>query len=181
MRVRAEHSVLVIIDLQEKLVPAVKESASTLHNASLLLTAARICQVPSLISEQYPEGLGKTVATITEAAGDSPVFSKLHFSCMEDTSFRSAFTQLGRNQAVLAGSESHVCVAQTAASLIELGYEVFFVADATASRALNSKITAQMRMSAAGAQIVTTEMVVFEWLGKAGTPEFKSLLPLIKQ
>ncbi len=181
MLVRAEHSVLVIIDLQEKLLPAVKESARTLQNASLLLTAANTCQVPVLISEQYPEGLGKTAPEITDVAGDAPVFSKVHFSCMKDVHFRHAFEQLGRKQAVLAGMESHVCVAQTAASLIELGYEVFFVADATASRSVDSKLIAQMRLSAAGAQIVNTEMVVFEWLGKADTPEFKSLLPLIKR
>ena len=152
-----------------------------MQNASLLLTAANTCQVPVLISEQYPEGLGKTAPEITDAANNAPVFSKVHFSCMEDARFRSAFEKLGRQQAVLAGMESHVCVAQTAASLIELGYEVFFVADATASRSLESKIIAQMRLSAAGAQIVNTEMVVFEWLNKADTPEFKSLLPLIKR
>ncbi len=180
MLVRAEHSVLIIIDLQEKLLPAVKESATTLQNASLLLTAAQACRVPVMISEQYPEGLGKTATVIADAAGDAPVFSKVHFSCMKDARFREAFVQLDRKQAVLAGTESHVCVAQTAVSLIELGYEVFFVADATTSRSLESKSIAQMRLSAAGAQIVNTEMVVFEWLGKADTPEFKSLLPLIK-
>ncbi len=180
MLVRAEHSVLVIIDLQEKLLPAVKESARTLQNAGLLLAAANTCQIPVLISEQYPEGLGRTAPEISDAAGDAPVFSKVHFSCMKDGIFRNAFEQLGRKQAILAGMESHVCVAQTAASLIELGYEVFFVADATASRSLDSKIIAQLRLSAAGAQIVNTEMVVFEWLEKADTPAFKSLLPLIK-
>lgn len=181
MLVRAEHSVLVIIDLQEKLLPAVAESAMTLQNASLLLSAANTCRVPVLISEQYPEGLGKTAAVITDAAGQAPVYSKVHFSCMKNARFRDAFVQLDRQQAVLAGMESHVCVAQTAASLIELGYEVFFVADATSSRSLDNKIIAQMRLSAAGAQIVTTEMVVFEWLEKADTSEFKSLLPLIKR
>lgn len=152
----------------------------TLQNASLLLRAARACQVPVMISEQYPEGLGKTSAIIAEAAGDAPVFSKVHFSCMRDTRFQEAFVQLDRRQVVLAGTESHVCVAQTAASLIELGYDVFFVADATTSRSPDSKSIALMRLSAAGAQIVNTEMVVFEWLDKADTPAFKSLLPLIK-
>ena len=105
----------------------------------------------------------------------------MHFSCMEDEGFSNAFKSLGRKQAVLAGMEAHICVVQSAASLIEEGYEVFVVSDATASRSAESENACLQRLSASGVGVVTTEMVVFEWLGKAGTPTFKKLLPLIKQ
>ncbi len=180
MLIRATDSVLVVIDIQEKLVPAMQAPARTLKNTTLLLTAAQACHVPALITEQYPEGLGATMPQIISASGSSRVFEKIHFSCMEDQDFSYAFKQLNRRQAVLAGMEAHICVMQTAASLIEDGYEVFVVADATASRTLESERACITRLSAMGIGIVTTEMAVFEWLGKAGTPAFKSLLPHIK-
>ena len=99
---------------------------------------------------------------------------------MEDRDFAAAFRGLGRKQAVLAGMEAHICVVQTAASLMEAGIEVFVVSDATASRTLESEEACKTRLSALGAGLVTTEMVLFEWLGQAGTPAFKKLLPLIK-
>lgn len=181
MLIRAKDSVLLVIDMQERLVPAMQAPARTLRNAKLLLTAARACHVPAILTEQYPKGLGATVKEIAAAAGDVAVIEKMHFSCMEDTTFREHFLQLDRKQAVIAGMEAHICVVQTAASLIEDGYEVFVVSDATASRTVESEHACQTRLNASGAHIVTTEMVIFEWLGKAGTPAFKSLLPLIKQ
>ena len=99
---------------------------------------------------------------------------------MEDAAFSQAFKSLGRPQAILAGMEAHICVMQTAASMVEEGFEVFVVSDATASRTLESETACLARLSAAGVSIVTTEMVVFEWLGQAGTQAFKEILPLIK-
>ncbi|NND90186.1 MAG: hydrolase [Granulosicoccus sp.] len=181
MLIRAGDSVLLVIDMQERLVPAMQSPARALGNARLLLTAAGVCQVPCLLTEQYPTGLGPTVAEISSAAVDSPIIEKLHFSCMEEPDFQTAFIQLDRRQAIIAGMEAHVCVLQTAASLIEAGFEVFVVADATASRTSESELACLSRLTASGAHVVTTEMVIFEWLGKAGTPAFKTLLPLIKQ
>lgn len=181
MLIRAADSVLVVIDMQERLVPAMQAPARTIKNTRLLLTAAKACNVPTIITEQYPKGLGPTIPEITAAAGDSPILEKLHFSCMEDSQFKTQFTALNRRQAVLVGMEAHICVVQTAASLIEDDYEVFVVSDATASRTVESEQACKVRLNASGAHIVTSEMVVFEWLGKAGTPAFKSLLPLIKQ
>jgi len=178
--IRASDSVLVIIDMQERLVPAMQAPARTLKNAKLLLQSADACTVPVLLTEQYPQGLGNTVPDIAQLAGDAKVIEKLHFSCMEDTQFHSCFSALNRKQAVLAGMEAHICVVQTAASLVEQGYEVFVVSDATASRTLESEKACLTRLNASGVNVVTTEMVIFEWLGKAGSPAFKTLLPLIK-
>ncbi|MBQ0750619.1 MAG: hydrolase [Roseovarius sp.] len=179
MLIRAADSALVIIDMQERLVPAMQAPARTIRNARTLMACAQEMGVPVMMTEQYPTGLGKTVPDL-KPGPDTVVLSKMHFSCMEDADFAAHFRALGRKQAVLAGMEAHVCVLQTAASLIEEGYEVFVVSDATASRTLESEQACIARLSAAGAGIATTEMVVFEWLGRAGTPAFKKLLPLIK-
>ncbi len=180
MLIRAAESVLVVIDIQERLVPAMQAPARTLRNTRMLLAAAAECGVPAILTEQYPKGLGHTVPEIAGAAGESAVIPKTHFSCMEEPAFRDAFKALGRRQAVLVGMEAHICVVQTAASLLEEEYDVFVVSDATASRTLESEQACLTRMTASGAFVVTTEMVVFEWLGKAGTPAFKRLLPSIR-
>ncbi|TDL81160.1 hydrolase [Palleronia sediminis] len=180
MLIRARDSALVVIDMQERLVPAMLAPARTLRNAALLVEAAREMDVPVLLTEQYPAGLGRTVKELAAAAEGYPVFEKVHFSCMEDGDFAAAIKALDRRQIVLAGMEAHICVVQTAASLLEQGYEVFVASDATASRTAESEAACLHRLSAAGAGIVTSEMVVFEWLGRAGTPAFKKILPRIK-
>jgi len=177
--IRASDSALVVIDMQERLVPAMIAPARTIKNTRTLLTVARELDIPTLLTEQYPQGLGPTVPDIRSAT-DAPVFPKMHFSCMEDAGFAAALTALGRRQIVLAGMEAHICVVQTAASLLEQGFQVFVVSDATASRTLESEEACITRLRASDVGIVTTEMVVFEWLGKAGTPVFRSVLKLIK-
>lgn len=173
-------SALVVIDMQERLVPAMLAPARTLKNAALLIEAAHEMNVPVLLTEQYPAGLGRTMPEVRSVAGDAQIFEKLHFSCMEDTAFAKAIESLGRRQIVLAGMEAHICVVQTAASLLEAGYQVFVASDATASRSAESEQACLQRLSAAGVGIVTTEMVIFEWLGRAGTASFKKMLPKIK-
>ncbi len=178
--IRSQDSALVVIDMQERLVPAMLAPARTIRNTRLLLQAAAKTGVPALLTEQYPQGLGATVPEIAKAAGDSRILPKMHFSCMEDQGFSAAFKALDRRQAILTGMEAHICVVQTAASLVEEGFEVFVVSDATASRTAESESACLARLSAAGVSIVTTEMVVFEWLGRAGTDAFRQMLPLIK-
>jgi nicotinamidase-related amidase len=178
--IRAAESALVVIDMQERLVAAMQAPARTIRNARRLIAAAREMEVPVLLTEQYPKGLGRTVREIAEVADGAPVLEKLHFSCMEDAAFAEAFRALGRRQAVLAGMEAHICVMQTAASLMEEGYQVFVVSDATAARTIESERACIERLGALGAGIVTTEMAVYEWLGQAGTPAFKRILDLVK-
>lgn len=180
MLIRARDSALVVIDMQERLVPAMMAPARTIRNTRLLLQAAQKTEVPALLTEQYPQGLGVTIPEIKTAAGTAEIFPKMHFSCMEDSDFAKAFKSLNRRQAILTGMEAHICVVQTAGSLVEEGFEVFVVSDATASRTMESEAACLARLSAVGVSIVTTEMVIFEWLGKAGTDAFKEILPLIK-
>lgn len=180
MLIKAAASAFVVIDMQQRLVPAMLAPARTLKNAILLIEAARELDVPVFLTEQYPAGLGRSMEDVAAAAAGCPVFEKVHFSCMEDRVFAEALAALQRRQIVLAGMEAHICVVQTAASLLEAGYEVFVVSDATAARSAASEEACLQRLSAAGVGIVTTEMVVFEWLGKAGTSSFKKLLPKVK-
>lgn len=182
MLLRAAESCLIVIDMQERLVPAMQAPARTIRNARILMTAAAELGVPVLLTEQYPKGLGHTVPELQKVADatGATILPKMHFSCIEDEGFAAAFRATGRRQAVIAGMEAHICVMQTAAGLMQAGHDVFVVTDATSSRTLESEKACLDRLQASGAGIVTTEMVVFEWLGQAGTPAFKALLPLIK-
>ena len=179
MLIRASESVLCVIDMQERLVPAMQAPARTLRNTQTLVKIATEIGVPILLTERYSKGLGATVQEIRKAT-TVPALEKMHFSCMEDDGFAKAFRVLDRPQAILTGMEAHICVMQTAASLMEEGKDVFVVSDATASRTLESERACLERLGACGAGIVTTEMVVFEWLGRAGTQEFEQALQLIK-
>lgn len=180
MLIKPERSCLIVIDVQERLVPAMQAPARVIRNTHTLMTAASKLGVPMLLTEQYPKGLGHVVPELQDLAKSGKVFEKIHFSCMNEPAFAAEFKSLDRRQAIIVGMEAHICVMQTGVDLMEQGYEIFVVTDATASRTLESEKACLDRLSAAGAGIVTTEMVVFEWLGRAGTPEFKELLQKIK-
>ncbi len=180
MLMKADRSCLLVVDVQAKLAPAVAMSSRVIANTATLMKAAARLAVPVLVSEQYPKGLGSTVPELAELAPAEAIITKVDFSCMGEAAYARRFAELERDQAVIAGMEAHVCVLQTAMSLLGDGHQVYVVADAVSSRATGNAQAAIDRLDAAGAGIVTTEMVVFEWLGRAGTPEFKELSALIK-
>jgi len=180
MLLARDKSLLLIVDIQEKLAPAIHESETVTANAVRLLRASAQLGVPAFVSEQYVRGLGPSLAAIREAAGHARFFEKTHFSCAAEPGALDLLRSAGRRQIILAGTESHVCVLQTACGLLAAGFEVFLVADATSSRTPANHDAASERLRALGTQIVSTEMVLFEWLHRAGTDEFRALLPLIK-
>jgi nicotinamidase-related amidase len=180
MLIKADRSCLLVIDIQERLLPATFGPGTVTGNCGILLEAAGILGIPVLASEQYPKGLGHTVPEIGARLPEGSVVEKLHFSCVGEDGFCLRFDGLGRSQAVVVGMEAHVCVLQTVLDLLGRGTEVFVVADATSSRTPDNHRLAMDRMRAAGARIVSTEMVVFEWLAKAGTAEFKAISKLVK-
>lgn len=183
MLVDAKKSTLLLIDVQERLLPAMTGGAEAEARCAILLKAATAMGVPVTVSEQYPKGLGGTVPGLQAEIGNAPVFEKLAFSCWRDRAMKDHLIdhhEAGRPFVILAGIESHVCVLQTAADLAEAGFAVFAVADAMASRAPSSHALALERMRGFGVAVVSTEMVVFELLGKAGTPAFKALSALVK-
>jgi len=180
MVLQAEKSAFLLVDVQERLLPAMAEGEAVVGRAAILLQAAATLGVPVLASEQYPQGLGPTVPALTALLPAGATMAKLHFSCAADPAIARRLKDLARPQVVLAGIEAHVCVLQTALGLLAQGYAPFVVADATSSRAASNKDAGLARMRAAGIGIVTTEMAVFEWLGQAGTPAFKTLSKLIR-
>ncbi|MBP2298596.1 hydrolase [Azospirillum picis] len=181
MHLRAQESVLVVVDLQERLLPAIHGAGPVLRHAAMLLRGAAALSVPVVVTEQYPRGLGATVAEVrAELPPGTPVIEKISFSSTGEAAFNRALDDLARPQVVLCGTEAHVCVLQTALGLQEAGRSVFVVADAVSSRSPANHHTAIERLRGAGITIVTTEMVLFEWLERAGTPAFKQLIALIK-
>ncbi len=184
MRMHRKFSQLLIVDIQDKVLAPIVEGPELVENSNRLIRAARALGVPITVSEQYPQGLGATVERLRSQLGaDAAILPKVHFSCLQDEALRFHLEETrdtGRGQMVIAGIEAHVCVAQTALDMIADGYEVFIVADAVGSRSPASRDLALTRLRQSGAQIVNTEMVIFEWLAKAGTPEFKELRFLIK-
>ena len=183
MLIDAAKSSLLIVDVQERLLPAMTAGNSVLKQSAILLKAAKALDVPIAVSEQYPKGLGHTVEALLQDIGNAPVFEKSSFSCWRDDGLRrhfSAHHDAGRPQVIIAGIEAHVCVAQTAIDMAQAGFGVFVVADAVSSRAEASVALALSRIGHSGIEVVNTEMAVFELLGKAGTPEFRELSALIK-
>jgi len=166
--------------MQERLLPAMAAAERALKQAIILTKAARMSDLPITVSEQYPKGLGHTVAPLKGEIGNTPVHEKMEFSCWKNAALRERITPQGREQVIVAGIEAHVCVLQSAMDLKAAGFEVYAVTDAMSSRIENSHDAAITRMRQSGISIVTTEMVVFEMLGAAGTPEFKQLSGLIR-
>lgn len=179
----ATKTTLLLVDMQERLLPAMTGGAEAEARCAILLKAAKALDVPVTVSEQYPKGLGHTVPGLREEIGNAPVFEKLAFSCWKDDAIKKHMIrhhETGRPLVIVAGIESHVCVMQTAADLATMGFGVFAVSDAMASRAPSSHALALERMRENGVSVVNTEMMVFELLGKAGTAEFKALSALVR-
>jgi nicotinamidase-related amidase len=180
---RADDSVLVIVDIQEKLAPAMPPDVrrEVLATTSVLLEAAAELAVPVIASEQYPKGLGHTVP---EVSGDFPAGSRIiekdSFSCCGEAGFTEALEATGRNQVVIAGMEAHVCVLQTAVQLPEAGFVPFVVADGVCSRREAHKRNALERLGHNGVNVTNGESVLFEWLQQAGTDAFRKLSRLIR-
>jgi len=175
-----DRSVLVLIDVQERLFPHVYEQARVLSRIDLLIYAAKLLHVPLVLTEQYPRGLGRTIDAIRQALPEEQPLEKMDFSCLPALGFRERLSSLKRDQIVLAGIETHICVTQTALDLSSQGERIFVVADATASRRPLDAQTALRRLDRNGLTILTAESVVFEWLRRAGTEEFKALQPKLK-
>ncbi len=180
MKISSEKTCLLIVDIQTRLVPAMHTGDMVVANAGILVTAARRLGIPILVSEQYPRGLGPTVPELSELVFADDIVEKVEFSCLDNAAYRESLMERDRRHMIVAGIEAHVCVLQTVLDLLEGGYDTAVVADAVSSRAAESQRIALDRMARAGAEVVTTEMVVFEWLKKSGTPEFKEISALIR-
>ncbi|MGF1552858.1 MAG: isochorismatase family protein [Paracoccaceae bacterium] len=180
---RAEDACLVVVDVQARLAPAIAGVERAIAATRLLLAAAARLGVPVIVTEQNPDGIGASVPEIAGPAAEAGarVVAKTRFAATAEPAFRDALDATGRSQVVIAGTEAHVCVLQTAMGLLDAGHAVFVAADAVASRAPESREIALARLARAGCSVVTAEMVAFEWLARSDTPVFRALLPAIKR
>jgi nicotinamidase-related amidase len=183
-RLRPESTVLVVIDVQSRLAAAMPpETVDRLvHNAEILLEAANLLGVRVLASEQYPKGLGPTLAPLRERLEKMEIapYAKLEFDAFGDVRFARALSALDVRAAVVLGMETHVCVFQTARELVRRGYETYVTADAVASRREEDRAVGLSLCERAGAIVTTTETVCFDWLRTAGTDAFREISKLVR-
>lgn len=177
----ADHSQLAIIDVQVKLcaVMSASDMQAVANNCSRLVQAANLLAVPVVVTEQYPQGLGETIADITQYLGHVKPIAKTAFSACAEPKFKAQL-QRDKSQVILAGMETHICVLQTALDLIAQGKQVFVVEDAVISRNEANKSNAIARLAHAGCMVTNTESVLYEWLGNAKHESFKAISMLIK-
>lgn len=182
---RQGNALLIVIDIQEKLVPAMNGLEGLISACERLIRGCDILGVPVLVSEQYPKGLGPTIHRIAETfpASGHTVIEKTSFSVMGEPEFAKALESAKFNafsDIIVCGIESHVCVQQSALDLLDAGYNVFIAADAVSSRSPEDREFAMRRMEAAGAVVTTAETILFELLGGAKNPVFKDISKLVK-
>jgi nicotinamidase-related amidase len=178
----AEHCALIVVDIQEKLLPPIFQKEQLVKNSQLLIRLAGILKLPVLATTQYAKGLGNIVPEIASLLSGTEPIDKQMFSCFGSDAFCSLLKRLpgNRNTALLCGMESHICVTQTALGALRQGYIVHIASDAVSSRTeWNWKIGLD-RMRAAGAIISSTEMIIYELLRSSGAPAFKELLPYLR-
>ena len=177
-----EQCALLVIDIQEKLLPPIFQREQLVRNAQLLIRAAGILEIPALVSTQYAKGLGSTVPEIASLLAGTEAIDKTLFSCFGSDAFCTLLKRLPcqRNTLLLCGMETHICVTQTALGALREGYLVHVASDAAGSRTeWNWKIGLD-RMRAAGAIISSTEMMIYELMRSSSSAAFKELLPYLK-
>ncbi len=175
------HTLLVVVDVQERMMPAINRHEEITSHILKLIAGCRELQIPILVTEQYPKGLGTTLGPVQEALGEwyHPL-EKMSFSACGDIHFMNRLETAGQHDIILCGVEAHVCVYQTAMDLRELGYSVQIVADAVGSRSEENYRLALRRLERHGVEITSLEMFLFEAMERADIPEFKAIQALVK-
>jgi len=179
LRARRTNSVLLVIDMQERIINTVAEKENLLNSLEAIIKASSLLNIPSVVTQQ--EKLGDIAPKIKRSyQNDVTIFKKLAFSCCDVSEFRDKLQKLGRKTIVVCGVETHICVMQTVLDLVALKYEVLLLRDATSSYRIPDRETAIERMRDAGAWISTTESAIYELMEDAERPEFKQILQIIK-
>ena len=175
-----ENAALLLIDMQGKLAQSMFEPDMVLENCAKLIQAAKLFEMPILILEQYPKGLGPTAPSLRELLGDQPAIEKVFFSACDSEEFQQQLRDAGRRQILVAGIEAHVCVYQTVRDLLKQPYEVHVASDAVSSRTEWNRNIALERMREMGAVITSTEMALFEMMRAAKGDLFKPFAQIVK-
>ena len=180
MKLLPQNSLLLILDVQEKLTPHIYDYQNMLNRIQCLVKGFQALDIPMAINEQYKKGLGETVKEIAEFTADYPHFEKVSFSGLADSNTAEFIQQSQKQQIILCGIESHICVLQTALDLIEKGLQPVIVWDAVGSRKIEDKELAKLRLINAGAILTSTESILFELCQSAKNPTFKIISQLVK-
>jgi len=178
----SDQCALIVVDIQEKLLPPIFQKEQLVHNSQLLIRAAGILKIPTLVSTQYAKGLGATVPEVASLLPETAAIDKDRFSCFGSDAFCTLLKRLpgNRNTLLLCGMESHICVMQTALAALREGYLVHVASDAVSSRTEWNWKIGLGRMHAAGAVISSTEMMIYELMRSSSSPAFKEMLPYLK-
>ena len=179
MSVRKDESVLLVIDVQDRLIDTIHEHQAVVENIKALIKTAQILHLQVLATEQ--EKVGAIVPELQALLSNSPRFQKVNFSCCADSAFMRDLSQTRKRIVIVCGIETHICVLQTVLDLLTHRYNVLLVRDATSSHTVIDRETAMERMRDEGAMIATTEAVIYELTEKAGTDEFRKILELVKE
>lgn len=180
MRILAEDTVGLVIDIQERLLPHIFKYEELLHKTSILIEGLKVLNIPILVTEQYRKGLGETVPVIAEKIDSFQPMEKMSFSCCDDIIFIDRLKNSGKKNVIICGIEAHVCLLQTTIDLLEKGYQPVVVEDCTSSRKMLDKFIAIERMRQEGAIITTYESILFELTQVSGTDQFKAISKLVK-
>lgn len=180
MRLTPENTIAVCVDYQERLMPAIDRADEVLNRAEILVKGLRLLDVPIVVTQQYTKGLGETVEPLRRALGEYEPFEKLTFGGYEAESIRKAIDNAGRKNVLVFGTETHICVLQTARGLKEAGYQVMVVDDCCGSRRQSDKESGLRRAMCEGICISCSETVLFELTAIAGTETFKRISKLVK-
>lgn len=180
MHIKLEDAVAMVIDIQEKLVPAIHNKDEVVQKNVQLLNGLKAVGCPVIFTQQYTKGLGMTVPELVETQDNFQYLEKMTYSCLDTQEIKDALEKLGKKTVIISGLETHICVMQTVRDLIAEGYQVYLIADAISSRTEFNYQIGMERMKQEGAVISSVESVLFELLVKAGTPEFKVVSKIIK-
>lgn len=180
MRLNRHNALLLVIDVQSRLAPAVAQHEQVIARSAALIRAARLLGVPVMATEHCPERIGPLVPALRGLLNDAEVLGKRHFCCTDEPEVRARLDAAGRRQVVVTGMEAHVCALQAALGLAECGYAPFFVQDATGSRHPEDRAAAVNRLRAEQVRIITAEMAMFEWMGTADSAVFREVLGIVK-
>jgi nicotinamidase-related amidase len=180
MRITKDHTVGLVIDIQERLLPHIAGHEALLKNVETLIRGLNALEVPVMVTEQYRKGLGETLPAIKEAIGHFDPMEKMTFSCCDDPQFSLKLNNMAKKNVIVCGIESHVCVLQTVIDLLESGFQPVVVEDCISSRRSPDKLVAVERMRQEGAIITTFESILFELARVSGTDTFKAISKLVK-
>ncbi len=179
--IRPQDCLLLLVDVQRVMLDLCVNPERTVMNAQALIEVAQLFELPIFCSVHNVEKLGGIIPELTDKISQPKILNKMEFNCFENEDIARAIRRAGRKNLVLAGLEGHVCIFHTGLGALRLGYGVHVISDAVTSRRDSDKQIGMRRLEKAGAVISSTEMFIFEMLTRAGTPEFRALLPLLKK